>query len=201
MKKLIIVLITSLFSLHSFSQYVNDGSAEIEKKMPKNVITISPLGFINKARLKVERGIGNYFSVGAIGSFYYGVFPGFQVAPFVRVYPQGEGLNGFYLYVKGIYGNHSPIYDVIDPYYQSVNRIENPFESTGIGTGLGIQVISGKNKSVAVDFSMGVKFMSPASYVFDTNYYEISGAFTNAIYYTTGPGSYFDGFVGVGISF
>lgn len=200
MKNFITLMVFFSIWISAFSQYTNDVSDVQIEKSPKNIITISPLGFINKARMKVERGIGNYFSVGVIGSYYYGVFPGYQISPFVRVYPTGEGLNGLYLYVKGVYGNHSPIYQITDPYQHSILRITNPFESTGLGTGLGVQVLSGKNKSVAVDFSMGVKFMTPARYIFD-DYYVVTGALTNAVYYTTGPGSYFDGFIGVGVAF
>lgn len=154
----------------------------------KNNVTFSPLGLVNKVRFKYEHSLDNNFSVGSFASMYWGLFPGLQIAPFGRYYFGDEGPEGVYLQAKLLAGFHEYVYD---------NDLKNSFSSFGGGLGIGYQKFTGKNKNIVIDVGVGFKLMTPPS--------EPSagfvGDFETGVYLITGPGSFFDGLLSVGISF
>ena len=74
-------LILFLVSLHSFSQNVQETKSS---PYSRNIITVSPLGIVNKVRVKYERALDKNFSIGTFVSYHYRKYNGLQVAPFGR---------------------------------------------------------------------------------------------------------------------
>ena len=198
MKKYLL-LILFLVSLSSFSQ----NGQEIKSSLySRNIITVSPLGIVNKVRVKYERALDKNFSIGTFLSYYYRRYNGLQIAPIGRFYFNNEAPNGFYIQLKALFSMHRRTFTFPNPLNGgTLYQYQHDFISYGGGFGLGYQILAGKNNNIVIDLGIGGKYMAvnkPDGNVLVGNVYN---AIDNAIYYTTGPGSIFDGHVGVGIAF
>ncbi len=165
------------------------------------------LGLLNKIRLTYEHPLTTAFTTGASGDFYYGSFPGYKVEPFLRYYMGGEAPSGLYLQGRFLYGSFSK--DFV--YYatgfgnqNSSNFLEtlykkNTVSSTGGGLDLGYQWLSGREKNIVVDFSLGVQAMNDINHEIKQN--GITYSTTNIGFLTTGPGGIFNPHLSIGYRF
>ena len=156
----------------------------VKAQEKKNLVKLS-VGILNKVRIGYERPIDNNFSYGGVINAYYGLYPGFKIEPFGRYYFGSESPEGLYSQLRVLYGNFNYTYA------SSLISESKSFSSTGGGLDLGYQWISGKNKNIVVDASLGFQFMSKSS---DVNA-------VDAIFYTTGPGAVFNPHLSIGYAF
>jgi hypothetical protein len=195
MKKFLLIFFI-LSSFASYSQSIDDKFVHFNPSKNNN-LTISPFGFINKIRLKYELSTSNHLSIGGYFSGYYGSFKGFQIAPLMRYYLIDFAPEGFYIEGKILFSR----YNVWD--YENKETYTNPFllhsfRSMGLGGGIGYQYIAGRKNNLVVDFNLGLKIMSPA---FTRRSNIAKSGLDNLYYYTLGPGSLFDGHLGIGYLF
>jgi hypothetical protein len=185
-----VFILSALLAATIFGQNSYSGVADEHGK--KGVITGAPLGLLSKFRVKGEFALAKWFSTGAQLSYYYGIYPGFQLAPFARFYLGSVAPEGFYLQpFFGYYNHKSPALDYTDIDGNPVT--DGKFNISGIGYGgaLGYQFLIGEKKSFVIDLNIGFK-----SYNIN-NDYDISGL----IWYTTGPGSFFASTFQIGYAF
>jgi hypothetical protein len=211
MRKIIFIVLAFLFCFGqaAFSQTTGAPSASTYKK---NVITFHPIGVVNKVRLKYEYAVAPNISIGAIGSAYYGIYPGIQVSPFLRYYFDAEAPHGLYLQGSVPISVHNLTYGegydylAYDPFSgafyvaSSYKPREENFATAGLGLGLGYQIMTGKRKGIVIDIMIGAKFMidAPEPVYPDFDGYNYTSVDT---WNATGPGSLFNGMLGVGFAF
>lgn len=167
----------------------------------RNIVTLSPLGFVNKVKFKYEHSLNDKISVGSFASMYYGLFPGLQIAPFGRYYFGEESPVGVYLQAKLLAGFHKYQYENYDYNLATgeINYSDKSFTSVGGGLGIGYQILTGRNKNIAIDVAIGFKLMTPPPSQSNTlNYIDVVDT---GLYSTTGPGSFYDGLLSLGLSF
>ncbi|MEN9697048.1 MAG: hypothetical protein RLZ56_469 [Bacteroidota bacterium] len=165
------------------------------------------LGILNKIRLTYEHPLSTTFTTGASGDFYYGTFPGFKLEPFARFYMGGEAPDGLYLQARFLYGsfNKDFIYyatGVGNPnsnYYLETLYQKKSVSSMGGGLDLGYQWLSGRNKNIVVDLSLGTQFMNDINHTIVQNGVEYSTE--NVGFLTTGPGGVFNPHLSIGYRF
>ncbi|MCH8903958.1 MAG: hypothetical protein IIA45_08600 [Bacteroidetes bacterium] len=213
MKKIYLGLLISLLSTAIHAQVVNldwfksmDGSIlESERtikipvgkrnlEMKENVITVSS-GVINKIKFKYEKPLNHNVTIGSFFAWYYGTFPGPQIAPIIRYYIGTETMDRIYMQAKVLFDFHG---SVLGDYV----LYENPFLAAGGGVGFGYQVFTGKNDNIVIDIGIGLKILIPFSDISTTT----GTGFDNLIdaanwWYITGPGSVFDGLLAFGYAF
>jgi hypothetical protein len=191
-KKCIIVITFFAISFSIFAQ--------------KQLITFSPMGFVDKLRVKYERSSSDNVSLGSFINIYYAGFKGIRLDPFIRFYPAGKAPKGFYIQAKAIVG---VFYSKIEYDFDQIvgtdtttlvsNKSET-FLTYGAGLGLGHQFLMGKSE-VPLDIFLGFqysKFGAPESVIIDNNRYE---TMDDAVWYMTGPGSILNMNFGIGFSF
>ena len=151
------------------------------------VVGLSAVGVFNKVRIKVEHRLSGRVSVGVTVAGYYGLYPGFQVAPFARRYFDSNALEGFYAQGHVAIAVHRQIYS---PF---INRERGYFVTGGVGLGVGRQWLLGPKKRFSIDLMAGLKW-----YPYPTN---TAKDFYPDFWYFTGPGSVFNGLVSLGHAF
>lgn len=175
----------------------NPASAQDVPVAKKNIVGLSVFGLINKFKLKYERVLSPKFTAGATVAAYYGVYPGVQVSPFARYYFGAEAPSGLYGQGQvGVYHHTSNI-----TVYSNANSSGNMqeytektnFNNVGAGVALGYQWLSGRKKNISVDINGGVK-------IYKTGIAD-EGGLTGLTWYTTGPGSFFNGLISFGYAF
>lgn len=169
MKKVFLMLALTLLTCGVFAQ---------EDQEYQNLVSISPFRLWNGLRVKYERPLNNKVTYGGIVTYYYGRFPGIQVAPIARLYFKGNAPAGFYAQGK-----------VVGGYYSRPAS----FASFGGGAALGYQVLRGKSKRWTIDMNLGIKAIT-----FDDGGVTDSSRRT---WYLTGPGSIVDGLISIGYRF
>lgn len=187
-KKIIIVLGFFVISVSAISQ--------------TTVVTFAPLGFINKFRAKYEVSLNNNISTGTYLNIYYLIFKGVRLDPMVRIYPAGNAPKGFYIQGKAVAGFfNSNIEYTYERELDTLRFSENKsFPTFGGGLGMGYQFLIGKHK-FPMDIYLGFqysKFSAPTSAFKDNMKYETTD---DALWYLTGPGSFFNMNVGIGFTF
>ena len=151
------------------------------------VVGLSVLGLVNKARFKYERRLSGRVSVGATVADYYGLYPGFQVAPFARRYFDARALEGFYVQGHVALAVHHQVYSIF------LNRDRGYFVTGGAGLGLGHQWLLGPKKRLSLDLMVGLKW-----YPYPTGR---NRDFFPDAWYVTGPGSLLNGLASLGYAF
>jgi len=163
-----------------------------QAQQKQNLIKLS-IGVINKVRLGYEYPLNEKFSVGGVVDYYYGEFPGIKLEPFARYYFGRECPTGLYSQARFLYGHFkSELKNPINSY--SNGQI---FNSIGGGLDLGYQWLSGKNKNIIVDISLGAQFMP--SKISSTS--QRSGAEIDAGFFILGPGAIFNPHLSIGFAF
>lgn len=166
------------------------------------VVTIAPLGFINKCRIKYENqlnikdiSLGTYFNV------YYFYFKGVRFDPFIRFYFFSDNLRGLYLQLKGVVGFYRNNLEY--KYYGTVDTLSTKkltnFFSYGGGPAVGYQWII--NNKIPIDAFVGFnlnKMDAPYSVLIDNRKYEL---YDDKLWYILGPGSIFHLHFGIGFMF
>ena len=125
-----------------------------------NIIRFSPLATIKfKAKLHYERGLTDKISAGAIGSYFFGAYPGFRIEPFGRYYFSDEALNGLYGQLKGDYSANSITINTTSG-NTVVNTWTHSFSEYGVAVNLGYQFLLGRNDNVTFDIFTGYSYSS-----------------------------------------
>ena len=177
-----------------FSSLPNPAPAQDVPTVKKNIVGLSVFGLHNKAKLKYERVLAPNLSAGVLAAAYYGIYPGVQVSPFVRLYPKAAPA-GLYMQVQAGFYRHSVTY---------TNGAGNPngtgplstetFSHSGVGAAVGYQWLLGRRKNIAVDINGGLK-------VYNTGNAQNDRDLTTLYWFTEGPGSYFNGLINLGYAF
>ncbi len=166
------------------------------------VVTVAPLGLVNKFRVKYEQQMNSKdISLGTYLNIYYGYFEGARVDPFIRFYFFSENLRGLYLQLKVMGGFFQSNLEY--KYYGTVDTLSTKkmtgFSSFGGGPAVGYQWYI--NDKIPVDAFVGFnlsKMSAPTSILRDNQKYEL---YDDALWYVTGPGSIFHFHVGIGFKF
>lgn len=179
------------------SGYPNPASAQGAFVVKKNVVGLSVFGLINKAKIKYERTLTPRFTAGATLAGYYGLYPGAQLSPFARYYFGAQAPEGLYLQGQvGAYW-HTSILTYLSKLNSNGTIGEYTEEATisnvGVGIASGYQWILGKKNNISVDINGGFK-------VYKTGLAN-EDDLTSLTWYTTGPGSFFNGLIGFGYAF
>lgn len=165
-----------------------------EEERPRTILSIAPLGIVNKFRFKGEFALTGWISAGSQVSVYFGLYPGYQVSPFLRLYLPGNAPDGFYLQpFMGYYRHRTP--EITYTVGNNGEILQEVFRIKGVGFGavIGYQYLAGRSKNWAIDFNMGYKSF-PAGL---NRAYNL----TDFIWYTTGPGSPISATFQVGYAF
>jgi len=167
----------------------------------KQIFSVAPIGLINKFRVKYEIQLNNAFSTGSFFNYYWGLFKGVRMDPFVRLYLGDESPKGIYIQAKFVVGylNNSLVYTDING-----NKIDGDwFTNGGAGINVGYQTLTGKNENWVIDINIGFKLVTPVtgSQNITTSGGNDAYVAENAIWYLSGPGSIFDGHIGIGYRF
>lgn len=179
--KKILFLLTLIF-------FVN---ISVHAQSANHVATLS-IGVTNKIRVKYEQAFNSVISAGVFGNYYYGLYQGFRVDPIVRIYFLGKAPSGLYAQIKGVFGQFTTEESAI---LNQNNKEKVTFYNTGGGFGIGFQYAG---NTTAVDMGIGFKLVTGVpKYTKDNFQYQGD----NAVFYSTGPGSIFDGLIAVGFSF
>ena len=179
MKKVLLVLMLSAVSLSMFAQ---------EPREFRHIVGLSPFQLLSGVRVKYETPLNDRFSVGGLATFYYGNFPGFQLAPQARFFFRENAPEGFYAQAKLVAGFHS-----LRNAYPSVN-----FSSFGAGVALGYQVFFGRDRRWTFDVNLGLKGVGgPPSQANEW----AEDAVNTTVWFLTGPGSIIDGLISIGYRF
>lgn len=177
--------------------YPNLASAQDAPVAKKNVVGLSVFGLINKVKIKYERTLTPRFTVGATLAGYYGLYPGAQLSPFARYYFGAQAPEGLYLQGQvGAYW-HTSIITYLNNLNSSGNVAGYTEEATisnvGAGVALGYQWLLGKKNKISVDINGGFKSYKTGL----ANEDDLTGL----TWYTTGPGSFFNGLISFGYAF
>jgi hypothetical protein len=186
MKKLVLFIAFGLLCSANVKAQKNEG----------DILKLS-IGILNKIRLSYEHPVSNAFSYGGAAAYYYGSYPGIKVEPFAKYYLGGEAPSGLYLQGRFIYGSFNPsllYYDNFD-----VITVKKNVSSVGGGIDLGYQWLSGRDKNIAIDFSLGAQFMNDINGTVIQNNREYESA--NVGFLTTGPGAIFNPKLSIGYRF
>lgn len=206
MKK--ILLSAGLLTISLFSNYANANSQVdsviVSSVQRKNVITFSPFSVFSKVKIKYERPLHPNFSVGVALAGFYAAFPGYRVEPFARLYFGAEAPDGLYLQGQGAVYHHKALLDLAIVYNK--DGVETPAEKRsftrgGAGVGLGYQWLSGSSDRVVVDIMGGFKYYSIPDFKTSDDSPNPGKGLSNGVWYTTGPGSKFNGTIAVGFIF
>jgi hypothetical protein len=188
MKKLLFVIVLGLtFSVSASAQ-----------KDKGNILKLH-IGVLNKIKVAYEVPVSDVFSFGSTAAYYFGSYPGFKVEPFARFYIGGEAPSGLYLQAKGAYGSFNPELIFWSPSLTASFIEKKSVSSVGGGLDLGYQWLSGKNKNIAIDISLGAQFMKDINSSIIKNNVEYSSA--NIGFLTTGPGGIFNPKLSIGYRF
>ena len=167
----------------------------IHSQEKSNLIKLD-IGLFNKVRLGYEHPLNEKFSIGGVVNAYYGMFPGIKIEPFARYYFGSECPSGLYAQARFLYGNFHYYYYYYTSNYDPFNIKQNKevVNTMGGGLDLGYQWLSGKNKNIIVDISLGIQDMPIIS---KSN----SISTIDAIFYVTGPGAIFNPHLSIGYAF
>lgn len=126
----------------------------------ENIIRVSPLAFAKfKAKVHYERVLSPQFTAGAIGSGFFGIYPGARIEPFARFYVSGEAPSGFYFQGKGHYSMNSISVTATDN-NGNQSTYEHSFDEWGGSGCFGWQLLAGKKDNIVLDFFTGYRYSS-----------------------------------------
>lgn len=124
----------------------------VEVSAQKNVVRWSPLATVKlKAKVHYERALTDKLSAGAIGSYFFGAYPGFRIEPFARYYLTDEALTGLYIQAKPHFSSNSLTLE---------NTYSHSFTEWGVAGNLGWQFIMGANENISLDIFTGYRYSS-----------------------------------------
>jgi len=163
------------------------------------------LSFLNKIRIVYDKPINDRLSVGTALNGYYGSFKGFKLEPFGRYYFGNLCPEGLYGQGRLLLGSFNKLFlyypedgddwsSITDSFYD-----EKTVFSAGIGIDLGYQWLSGKNKNIVIDLSLGIQIMSDINHEIQVGRDTYSTA--NIGFYGTGPGGIFNPHLLIGYKF
>lgn len=171
------------------------GQAVEKNHVGESVVGISPVRLWNGLRIKYEFVFSEKLTFGGTGTYYYGMYPGFQIAPTGRYYLKNNAPEGLYLQGKIVGG-----YYKTDWYTSEGEDTTKSFTNFGLGAAVGYQMLWGKNSQWSLDLNIGVKFVGNVP-KWEDDEYGFASALDNATWYSTGPGSILDGLVSIGYRF
>lgn len=184
-------IITTLFTAISITAFSQDVSSD-------RILKFDAL-LLNKIRATYEKPYSEKISYGGSAAIYYGTVPGFKIDPFVRYYISGECPKGLYGQLRLLAGVFSKKFYYYSDFLSLSVEEKNTRTSFGAGFDLGYQWISGKNKNIPIDVSLGIQLMSDINHTIKKDGVEYSSA--NIAWATTGPGAIFNPHIMIGFTF
>lgn len=156
-----------------------------------NSLVISPLALVvgnyYKWKVRVQHETDNVIGYGLDVKYYFNkTYPGFQLSPFLKLFPFETNSSGVYIIIDGIYGRNRGLPEIKSKYYNCY----------GAGIGFGYQILFGQERRGLIDISMGLKYISTESGISINNSPEKYND-----YFVIGPGSFYDGSLGIGFKF
>jgi len=132
----------------------------VEVSAQKNVVRWSPLATVKmKAKVHYERALTDKLSAGAIGSYFFGAYPGFRIEPFARFYLTDEVLTGLYVQAKPHFSSNSLTVETASG-GAVMNTYSHSFTEWGFAGNLGWQFMMGANKNISLDIFTGYRYSS-----------------------------------------
>jgi hypothetical protein len=193
MNKLLLLLTLATALMFQAAKAQEQTNSSLSQPEKKHIVTIAPFGFVNKFKIKYERVLTSKFTTGATFAQYYGTYPGTQFTGFSRLYFGNEAPDGLYLQGQVAVFKHTYEIDEERP------ELKQTFTSGGAGIGLGYQWLSGKKKNIVIDIMGGLKLYNMPE---RKDEIEIEQEALQGIsWYYTGPGSFFNGTIGIGYAF
>ena len=167
----------------------------------KNHLVKLHIGLLNKFKVSYEHPLSEKLSVGGALGLYYGTFPGVKVEPSVRYYFGSECPDGFYAQGRVIFGSFSKdlTYYSDNEVFARVDKIS--FTSFGGGLDIGYQWLSGKQKNIIIDISLGAQFMDNSKLIESKLVDGVKYTPANLSFLTTGPGAIFNPHLSIGYAF
>ena len=162
------------------------------------------IGVLNKFKVSYEHPLSENLSIGGALGVYYGIFPGIKVEPSVRYYFGSECPSGLYAQGRVLFGSFSKdlIYYNYDFYTGELAYTnKKKFTSFGGGLDIGYQWISGKNKNIVIDVSLGAQIMDNNKLTEGITVNGITYTPANLTFLTTGPGAIFNPQLSIGYAF
>jgi len=161
------------------------------------------IGVLNKIKLNYEVPVSDVFSFGSTAAYYFGSYPGWKLEPFARYYIGGEAPSGLYLQARGAYGMFNPTLIYYAPGFiggnlDAITEKKN-VSSMGGGLDLGYQWLSGKQKNIAIDISLGAQVMQNINGTVTKN--NVTYTSENVGFNSTGPGGIFNPRLSIGYRF
>ena len=184
-------------SILTFIAMIIAGSSMVSMAQT-NVITLAPLGIVNKFRVKYECKLTDNITVGAFANCYYGVYKGFRADPFIRIYTSGKAPQGFYLQAKACIGSFSK--NVQYSNSTDTTSIKRTWLTYGGGMACGYQCLLGKSK-IPLDIMFGFAyspFTAPRSIIVNESKLNTSD---QILWGFTGPGSFLNASFEIGFAF
>jgi hypothetical protein len=176
-----------------------------KKKRPangKNIVSVEPIRIWSGLRFKYERVFEDKYTAGSQATIYYGLHPGFQLAPFGRLYFKQNAPEGLYAQGKIVLGINQSIFDVYSGNSWTTSEKKETFFNYGAGVALGYQTIFGSRDQWSIDVTMGLKYVSPIPEPkLSDEDFGLANAVDNAAWYLTGAGSWLDFLITIGYRF
>ena len=171
-----------------------------QKRDAENLIKLD-LSLLNKIRVSYELCQNDKFTFGAAGNLYYGDIPGIKLEPFARYYPGVEAPEGLYFQGRFLYGVFAKKWNYYENGTGGVGLVvqKNTVYSPGAGLDIGYQWLSGSQKNIVVDASIGFQFMKDINHSIIVNGVDYKTA--NLGFITAGPGAIFNPHISVGYKF
>jgi hypothetical protein len=156
-----------------------------------NSLVISPFALVvgnyYKMKVRLQHETDNVIGYGMDIKYYFNdTYPGFQLSPFLKLFPFETNSSGVYIIIDGVYGRNKGLPDIESKYYNCY----------GAGIGFGYQIIFGQERRGIIDISTGLKYLSSESGIAINNVPEKYDD-----YFVIGPGSFYDGSIGIGYKF
>jgi len=172
-----------------------EGQGEWDFVPDSNRLSIAPLSVLSKIRVQYERLSKNpQVSWGVTGAWYYGFYPGFQASSFLRYYLPKRPF-GPYVQARAIVASHVEGEADFPDISYAPSRAE---QQVGLGASIGVHLRAGNKTGIRFfNFAVGFKYLYPGTAPASTK--ELSPE--DFFWYSTGPGSFFDGNIGLGIAF
>lgn len=190
MRKILLFLSFSILYSFVFSQ-------ENANSIIKADVTIT-----NKLRATYEKPMSEKLSIGGSLSIYYGAFPGVKIEPFARYYFGSECPQGLYAQGRALLGSYSYEFDYWSEgglFFGDLIVRKKNFFAYGVGLDLGYQWLSGKNKNIAIDLSLGIQLSNDINHSIVENGVKYNSA--NIGFNSVGPGAIFNPHIAIGYAF
>lgn len=205
----LVVVFSALLS-HSQRAFGQSDSTWIEQPQTRHVISIAPLGVVNKLRTSYYN-IHEGYTIGGHLSYYYSGFQGIQANPQLRIHFGTRPHSAFYImanapFFAGKSMGWTETYTSGNGDVERYKYTDVRITSVGGGAALGYFAFLGNSKRFFIDTYLGAKISTYRQhdtrrviFLNDGTSQEAGQRFLEGLsWYLVGPGSVFQGHFGIG---